>query len=55
MSTTACRPYRASAVVQFAKIDEYIDPIVDSIATHDMIVEEAAGGHHIRSPFGSHI
>jgi NADPH-dependent ferric siderophore reductase len=39
--------------MQFAKIDEYIEPIVDSIATHDMTVEEVAGVHHIRSPFGN--
>ena len=53
MSPIASKRYRASAVVQFDKIGQYVDPIVDSIATHDMIVEEAAGVHHIRSPFGN--
>lgn len=52
MLPTENRRYRASAVVQFAKIREYLEPIVDSIATHDMTVEEAEGIHHIRSPFG---
>jgi NADPH-dependent ferric siderophore reductase len=53
MSPTDSKRYRASAVVQFAGIDEYIDPIIETIATHDMTVEEAAGIHHIRSPFGN--
>ncbi|OBZ95823.1 siderophore-interacting protein [Pararhizobium polonicum] len=53
MSLTVGKRYRASAIVQFARIDEYVDPIVDSIATHDMSVEEADGVHHIRSPFGN--
>ncbi|WLS04998.1 siderophore-interacting protein [Shinella oryzae] len=44
--------YRASATVRFAKIGEYVEPIVESIATHDMTVEEAGGVHQIRSPFG---
>ncbi|MCO5733322.1 siderophore-interacting protein [Rhizobium sp. SSA_523] len=45
--------YRASAMVRFENISEYVEPIVESIATHDMTVEEAAGVHHIRSPFGT--
>ncbi|APO76908.1 siderophore-interacting protein (plasmid) [Rhizobium etli 8C-3] len=52
MSSTVCSPYRARAVVRFPKINEYIDPIVDSIATHDMAVEETDGVHYIHSPFG---
>jgi NADPH-dependent ferric siderophore reductase len=52
MSLIINKRYRASAMVQFAKISEYIEPIVESIATHDMTVEEAGGVHHIRSPFG---
>ncbi|TWF52380.1 siderophore-interacting protein [Neorhizobium alkalisoli] len=45
--------YRASAVVQFERIGDYVDPILDSIATHDMTVEAKEGIRHIRSPFGS--
>ncbi|WP_117193401.1 siderophore-interacting protein [Rhizobium terrae] len=52
MPPSASKRYQASAVVQFAKISEYLEAIVDSIATHDMTVEEADGIHHIRSPFG---
>ncbi len=43
--------FRASAAVQFEKINDYVEPIVDSIATHDMTVEQTGGIHHIRSPF----
>ncbi len=53
MSSTARKQYRASATVQFAKIRDYVEPIVDSITTHDMVVEKAGGVHHIRSPFGN--
>lgn len=52
MNSTASRRYSASAAVQFAKIDEYVDPIVEAIATHDMTVEKLGTVHHIRSPFG---
>ncbi|PRD40811.1 siderophore-interacting protein [Phyllobacterium phragmitis] len=52
MSLIINKRYRANAMVPFAKISEYVEPIVDSIATHDMTVEEADGVHHIRSPFG---
>jgi len=45
-------PYRAHATVHFEKICDYIEPIVESIATHDMTVEKAGGIHHIHSPFG---
>lgn len=52
MLPTAGRRYRASAAVQLAGIGDYIEPIVESIASHDMTVEQAEGIHHIRSPFG---
>jgi NADPH-dependent ferric siderophore reductase len=52
MSLIISKRYHASAIVHFANISEYVEPIVESIATHDMTVEEAAGVHHIRSPFG---
>lgn len=53
MSLIINKRYRASATVQCANIREYVEPIVESIATHDMTVEEADGVHHIRSPFGT--
>lgn len=52
MQPTDGKRYRASAVVPFAKISQYLELIVDSIATHDMTVKEIAGVHHIRSSFG---
>ncbi|NTG90676.1 siderophore-interacting protein [Rhizobium rhizogenes] len=52
MNSTANRRYSASADVQFAEIDEYVDPIVETIASHDMTVEKLGTVHHIRSPFG---
>lgn len=53
MSATSSRQYRAHATVQFENIRDYVEPIVESIATHDMTVEKAGGIHHIHSPFGS--
>jgi NADPH-dependent ferric siderophore reductase len=52
MPATNNKRYRANAAVRFEKIREYIEPIVDSIDAHDMVVEEVEGVHHIRSPFG---
>ncbi len=52
MSSTASKRYRATAAVQFAKIDEYVDPIVETIATHDMTIEKRGAVCHIQSPFG---
>ncbi|MGV1872643.1 DUF2218 domain-containing protein [Agrobacterium rosae] len=52
MPSTSNNRYRAHAAVQFEKIDDYIEPIVESIATHDMTVKKAGGIHHIHSPFG---
>lgn len=53
MSPIINKRYRASAMVQFANIRKYLEPIVESIAIHDMTVEEEDGVHHIRSPFGT--
>jgi NADPH-dependent ferric siderophore reductase len=53
MSAINGRRYRAQATVRFEKIRDYLEPIVESIATHDMTIEKAAGIHHIRSPFGT--
>lgn len=53
MTSTANRRYSARAAVQLASIDDYIDPIVEAISTHDMTVEKRGTVHHIRSPFGN--
>lgn len=53
MSPSDCKQYSANATVSFARIGTYLDPIVESIATHDMSVEERDGIHHIHSSFGS--
>lgn len=53
MNATANRRYSASASVQFARIDDFVDPIVEALATHDMTIEKRGAVHHIRSPFGS--
>ena len=53
MNSANARRYRASADVRFVRIGDYIDPIVEAIATHDMIVERRGGIHHILSPFGN--
>lgn len=52
MSPIINKRYRASAMVELENISEYVEPILETIATHDMLVEEADGVHHIRSPFG---
>lgn len=52
MSRPANPPYRASADVTFNRIADYADAFIDSIATHDMVLEEIDGVHHIRAPFG---
>lgn len=49
---TESKTYRATATVEFRKIRDYIEPIVDSIATHDMTVTQRKGVHHIASAFG---
>ncbi len=43
---------RATAAVDFPRIAEFLDPILASIATHDMAVEHAGDHYRIVSPFG---
>jgi NADPH-dependent ferric siderophore reductase len=52
MTVNANRRYRSSATVQFDKIDEYLDPILETIAAHDMTVEKSGLVHYIHCPFG---
>lgn len=53
MPATQNNRYHARAAVCFEKINDYVEPIIDSIATHDMTVEKTDGIHHIHSPFGN--
>ncbi|MBO0132038.1 siderophore-interacting protein [Agrobacterium burrii] len=53
MSSKISKSFRSQAIVEFPRINQYVDPIVEAIATHDMTMEEVAGVHHIRSPFGN--
>jgi len=46
------RLYRASAVIAFPKVDQFLDPILSSIATHDITVVLQAEGYAILTPFG---
>ncbi|MBS9478452.1 siderophore-interacting protein [Ancylobacter radicis] len=51
------RPYRATTHVSFPRLDRFLDPILTSIATHDMTVspaQDAASGeaYEVASPFG---
>jgi NADPH-dependent ferric siderophore reductase len=46
------RVCRATATVDFPKIVEFLDPILASIATHDMVVEQMEDRYRIVSPFG---
>lgn len=45
--------YRAVATVDFARIDQFLGSIVESIATHDMTVSEEGGLYRVLSPFGT--
>lgn len=47
------RPYTATAVVDFPRVDEFLDPILASIATHDMTVERESGRYRVGSAFGT--
>ncbi|EUB99228.1 Siderophore-interacting protein [Rhizobium sp. CF080] len=44
--------YRATAIVPFPGLDNYLAAIVDSIATHDMAVDNRDGIYEVSSPFG---
>ncbi|APO68999.1 siderophore-interacting protein [Rhizobium gallicum] len=44
--------YSATSIIDFAKVAEFLDPIISSIATHDMTVSEEGGLYKVLSPFG---
>lgn len=49
------RPCRAYATIDFPTLANYLDPILASIATHDMTVEQGDGHYVVTSPFGQAI
>jgi NADPH-dependent ferric siderophore reductase len=46
------RTCRATATVDFPRIAEFLDPILASIATHDMAIQHAGDHYRVVSPFG---
>ena len=46
------RRYRATAIVELSEADALLDPILASIATHDMAVVRSGDQYEIQSPFG---
>lgn len=46
------RLYRANATVAFPRITEFLDPILSSIAAHDMAVTQENGVYRVMTPFG---
>ena len=47
------RTYSAVAEIDFPKIEQFLTPILTSIATHDMNVVPEAQGYKVSSPFGN--
>ncbi|SEB73822.1 NADPH-dependent ferric siderophore reductase, contains FAD-binding and SIP domains [Nitratireductor aquibiodomus] len=47
------RVFRASSIVDFPRIADFLDPIVSSIDTHDMEIEQEGSRFLIAAPFGS--
>ncbi|WP_137931363.1 siderophore-interacting protein [Mesorhizobium comanense] len=47
------RRYAASAAVAFPGVDAFLDPILASIATHDMTIMRSGGRFEIGSPYGT--
>ena len=45
--------YRATALVDFPRVAEFLDPILTSIATHDMTVTGSGNLYRVASAFGS--
>lgn len=45
--------YKAAAVVDFPRVDQFLDPILRSIGTHDMAVVQHDGFYRITSAFGA--
>ncbi|MGV6871774.1 DUF2218 domain-containing protein [Pseudochelatococcus sp. B33] len=46
------RLYRATAIVDFPRIADFLDSVLTSIATHDMTVTPENGIHRVTTPFG---
>jgi NADPH-dependent ferric siderophore reductase len=52
LSTHRVLPFTATATVVFPKLAEYLEPILASIATHDMKVTPQGDGYVVESAFG---
>lgn len=52
MSDTPHLPCTASATIAFPTLADYLDPILASIATHDMTVQYSDGRYEVTSTFG---
>lgn len=44
--------YRASARIDFPRVEDYLPSILESITTHDMSVHAHDDGHRVTAPFG---
>ncbi len=51
-NSSSRRLYKAAAVVDFPKVDQFLEPILASIATHDMAVVQEDVFYRIASAFG---
>ncbi|MDQ0457775.1 siderophore-interacting protein [Rhizobium paknamense] len=52
MPSLSSMPFKASATVPFEKLDDYLEPFIESLSTHDMTICKGDGVYDIASPFG---
>ncbi|WP_313061149.1 siderophore-interacting protein [Agrobacterium cavarae] len=52
MSSTTKRLFQAHATVKLASIDTYVEPFIEALASHDMIVSKRGTLQDLESPFG---
>ncbi|CAM5477408.1 hypothetical protein MAUB1S_08009 [Mycolicibacterium aubagnense] len=52
MRSPAKRRYTATATTLFPKVEMFLEPILASIATHDITVRRLGGRFELRSPYG---
>lgn len=45
-------PYKAAATVDFPKIADFLDPILASVATHDLEIDRTEDGYAVTAPYG---
>ncbi len=51
-SSPSKRLYKATAIIDFPKVDQFLEPILASISTHDVAVVEEDGFYRVASAFG---